>query len=116
MRLFVTGGTGTICSAVIPLLVKAGHSVRALARTPASDAKLQSLGAVPVRGNVKDLDVLATEARQADGVIYAAIDHFDPDQEGQSRAEGEAVRAICAALEGTGKMVLAFFSLATSPT
>ena len=73
MRVFVTGGTGTIGSAVIPELLGNGHAVLALARSEGSAQSLQDAGAETLRGGLTDLDVLRNGAAQSDGVISLAF-------------------------------------------
>jgi len=75
MRVFITGGTGTIGEAVIKELCRAGHAVRGLSRSEASDAKLRALGAMPHRGL---LDQPASyQSAAADGVFDAdTMDHW----------------------------------------
>lgn len=106
MRVFVTGASGHIASAVIPELQAGGHQVVGLARSDASAAKVQALGAEVRRGDLADLEGLGEAAAQSDGVIHLAFDH------GMMRigrlaeaAEGElaAIKAFGTALAGTGK-------------
>ncbi|KAF7367317.1 NAD-dependent epimerase/dehydratase [Mycena sanguinolenta] len=71
-RIFVTGGSGNVGSAVVTAAVSQGHTVHALSRSTVSDTALRSLGAVPVRGDLAALDILAAEAAAADAA--AAVD------------------------------------------
>lgn len=71
-RIFLTGGSGYVGAVVAEQALAAGHSVRALSRSERSDAKLQALGAVPVRGDLTTLDVLRAESAAADAVIHLA--------------------------------------------
>jgi nucleoside-diphosphate-sugar epimerase len=72
MRVFSTGASGHIASAVIPELLSAGHAVTGLARSDRSAAVVQSLGAEVWRGLLDDLDGLSA-VREADGVIHLAF-------------------------------------------
>ena len=73
MHVFVTGGTGTIGSAVVAELLGSGHTVLALARSDRSARSAQQAGAEVLRGEIADLDVLRTGAEKADGVIRLAF-------------------------------------------
>ncbi|GAA1020001.1 oxidoreductase [Acrocarpospora pleiomorpha] len=75
MRVFVTGASGWIGSAVVPELVGAGHEVTGLARSDASAAAVEARGATVVRGSVEDLDVLREAAVSADAVVHLAFRH-----------------------------------------
>lgn len=72
MHVFVTGGTGTIGSAVVAELLTNGHTVLALARSDSAERTLKDAGADVLRGTIADLDVLRAGAAQSDGVITLA--------------------------------------------
>jgi nucleoside-diphosphate-sugar epimerase len=106
MRIFITGGSGHIGSAVIPDLLNSGHQVVALARSDASAAALTAAGAVVRRGDLDDLAGLREAAAAADGVIHLAFKHdvaFTGDFAGAAAADLRAIETIGAALEGTDK-------------
>ncbi|MET3807865.1 nucleoside-diphosphate-sugar epimerase [Nakamurella sp. UYEF19] len=73
MRVFITGGTGLIGSAVVAELLDNGHTVLALTRSDASARAVEAVGAKSIRGGLADLDVLRTGAAQSDGVIHLAF-------------------------------------------
>ncbi|MFE5690209.1 NAD-dependent epimerase/dehydratase family protein, partial [Streptomyces sp. NPDC056512] len=106
MRIFVTGASGWIGSAVVPELIDAGHQVVGLARSDASAAALTAAGAEVVRGTVDDLDVLRDAAAASDGVIHLAFKHdiaFSGDFQGAAEADRRAVDALGTSLVGTDR-------------
>ena len=106
MRVFVTGASGHIASAVIPELLANGHEVVGLARSDSSAAAVSALGAEVRRGDLDDLDGLREAASGADGVIHLAFKHEamrTGDFIDAVASDMAAARAIGGALEGTGK-------------
>jgi nucleoside-diphosphate-sugar epimerase len=96
MHVFVTGGTGTIGSAVVAELLGHGHSVLALARSDSSEQTLKSAGAEVLRGGLADLDVLRAGAAQSDGVISLAFSPGYGSPEGLTAAITEESAAMAA--------------------
>src|SRR5271154_3088699 len=121
MRVFITGASGHIGSAVVPELLAAGHQVTGLARSDASAATLESWGADVRRGTLDDLDILRSAAQESDGVIHLAYKHEamrSGDMASAVAADLAAVETVLDALAGTdkpfvgtsGTLTLAFFA------
>jgi nucleoside-diphosphate-sugar epimerase len=106
MRVFITGASGHIGSAVVPELLAAGHQVTGLARSDASAAALAAAHADVLPGTIDDLDLLRAAAADADGVIHLAFKHEamrSGDMQGAATADLAAIEAILDALAGTDK-------------
>ena len=103
MRVFVTGATGFIGNAVVSDLLAAGHTVLGLARSDSAAETLKRLGAEVHRGELSDLDSLVAGARAADGVVHLAFIHDFNNYAQSIEADRSAIRAMTAALEGSGK-------------
>src|ERR1700761_3417054 len=103
MRIFITGASGFIGSAVVQDLLAAGHEVIAIARSDASEKVLQSMGVEVLRGSIEDLDVLRRGAEASDGVIHCAFIHDFSDFANSCKKDYTAIETIGAALEGTNK-------------
>ena len=109
MHVFVTGGTGTIGSAVVAELLRNDHTVVALARSEASAQSLKSAGVEVLPGEIVNLDVLRAGAAQSDGVISLAFsrDYSNPDALAQAVAqESAALAALGEALIGSGRPIV----------
>jgi nucleoside-diphosphate-sugar epimerase len=106
MKVFITGGTGFIGSAVIRELVASGHDVTGLARSEKSVQALAVLGASALDGSLEELDSLKRGAVVADAVIHCAFVHNFADFVAAGQTDRQAIEAIGAALVGTGKQFI----------
>src|SRR5947207_5649387 len=102
MRVFVTGASGFIGSAVVAEMIGAGHRVVGLARSPGSATRLSTVGAEVVEASLADLDSLHAAAAGSDGVIHLAYRHGDPPE--QAAATDRAViETLADALAGSDR-------------
>lgn len=118
MRVFVTGATGFIGSAVVRELLSNGHRVVGLARSDKSAAALAKAGAEVFRGTLEETDGLTEAAKNADGVIHTGYIHdFSPTANPAAAAavDGGAIAAFGDALAGTGKPLVIAAGLPTIP-
>ncbi|WP_033217114.1 SDR family oxidoreductase [Kitasatospora phosalacinea] len=109
MHVFVTGGTGTIGSAVVAELLGNGHTVLALARSDGSAQALEGVGAKVLRGDLAQLDVLRAGAAQCDGVISLAFGRDYGSADALERAvaeEGAALAALGRELVGSDRPIV----------
>jgi nucleoside-diphosphate-sugar epimerase len=106
MRVFVTGASGWIGSAVVDELLAAGHEVTGLARSDASAAAIEAKGGHVRRGDLDDLDSIRVGAQDAEAVIHLANKHDFSNPAASNAAERAAVQTIGDALVGTGRPFL----------
>ncbi|MEV5959930.1 SDR family oxidoreductase [Streptomyces sp. NPDC051987] len=103
MRVFVTGATGFVGSAVVRELLGAGHQVLGLARSDAAEAALKEEGAEAYRGDLTDVDGLRAAAEATDGVVHTGFHHDFSDMPGALRIELAVLAAFGDALAGSGR-------------
>ena len=106
MRIFVTGASGWIGSAVVPELQRAGHDVLGLARSDAAAAVISDVGAEVLRGDLDDLDALGKGAGACDGVVHLGYNHDFSRMADAAATDRAAIETMGAALEGRGGPLL----------
>lgn len=106
MKVFVTGGTGFIGSAVVKELIAGNYEVIGLARSDHSAQKLKEAGAVPMEGSLEDLSILKKAAKETDAILHLAYDPNFRNFFKAAKADRTAISTMTEAIQGTNKPIV----------
>lgn len=115
MKVFVTGASGFVGSAVVQELIGAGHQVIGLARSEESSTAIRNAGAEVLTGGLEDLDILRQGASQADGIIHTAFIHDFSQYHKAGEVDQTAIRTMAEAVKESGKPMVVTAGLLNLP-
>jgi nucleoside-diphosphate-sugar epimerase len=115
MKIFVTGASGFVGSAVVQELLQHGHQVVGLARSEANAQAIAAAGAQVVRGSLDDLESLARGAQDSDGVIHTAFIHDFTKYAASVEVDRRAIEALAGALLGSGRPLVVTAGVTQAP-